>query len=439
MVSIISLILFLSTVVFLWLFLKQKSKYTQIYERFKDVVDKETELENIRKQLEEVKTEYNTKRPLYDKFLHELSIVEETLEFTSYGVYNPHFDFDTSEEYKEKLMNIKQQQKQLLRNKTAAFCSTEWEVSGSKAKGRKMTNENIKLMLRAFNNESDAAIISTKWNNIEKMETRIKKAFEAINKTGATNHISIRNEYLKLKLDELYLTHEYKEKLYEEKEEQKRIKEEMREEERARRELEKARKDAEKEESEYLKALEIARSETEQAKGEEIGALNDKVAELERLLKEAHENKERALSRAQQTRSGHVYVISNIGSFGEDIYKIGMTRRLEPMDRVKELGDASVPFTFDVHAMIYSENAPALEAGLHQQFNDRRLNAVNNRKEFFNVTLNEIEKAVHELHGHIEFTKVAEAKEYRESVAMKEAMYLELSEEMKESDFPPTL
>ena len=139
--------------------------------------------------------------------------------------------------------------------------------------------------------------------------------------------------------------------------------------------------------------------------------------ELEARLKDAESNKDRALSMAQQTRRGHVYVISNIGSFGEDVYKIGMTRRLDPLDRVRELGDASVPFPFDVHAIIFSEDAPTLESTLHKAFEAKRVNQVNLRKEFFNVSIDEIEAVVHKNNATIEFTKVAEARDYRESMA----------------------
>ena len=142
------------------------------------------------------------------------------------------------------------------------------------------------------------------------------------------------------------------------------------------------------------------------------------IVELQRRLEEAQANKERAISRAQMTRSGHVYVISNVGSFGEHVYKIGMTRRLDPMERVRELGDASVPFQFDVHAVIYSEDAPALENALHRSFNNRRINRVNERKEFFRVGIDEIAGAVRKHHGEIEITRAAEAVEYRKTLAM---------------------
>ena len=313
----------------------------------------------------------------------------------------------------------------MIKLKTAAVCHTEWTVEGSKRKGQKMSNDSIKLLLRAFNGECDAAVLKVKYNNINTLEKRIRKAYEALNKLGKINTIEITLTYLELKLKELHLVHEYQEKKKEELEEQRRIREQMREEERARRELEKAKEEAEKEEKRYQEALEKAKRDAEQAVGENQEKLQAQIAELKRRLEEAHSNTERAISRAQMTKSGHVYIISNIGSFGENVYKIGMTRRLEPLDRVKELGDASVPFAFDVHGMIFSENAPELESKLHNYFDDRRVNKVNPRKEFFRVSLKEIGNAVKQIdteaetsHGEIKITKVAEAEEYRKTIAM---------------------
>ena len=193
----------------------------------------------------------------------------------------------------------------------------------------------------------------------------------------------------------------------------------MREEAKIQAEINKLEKEAEKEQKMYEKMLEKVKSELEKASSEEKSILELKIQNLEENLKEAEEKMKRAESMAQKTRAGYVYVISNIGSFGEDVYKIGMTRRLEPMDRVKELSDASVPFSFDVHAMIYSEDAPTLEKDLHNKFNEKRLNKVNLRKEFFNVKLAEIEEEVNNITGaNMEFTKLAEALEYRQSKLM---------------------
>ncbi len=214
------------------------------------------------------------------------------------------------------------------------------------------------------------------------------------------------------------MAYEYYEKRQLEAEEQRQIREQMREEEVARREIEKAEREAAKEEERFEKALAQARAEAQQATGAKHDKLAAQIAQLEERLAEAQQNKVRAMSRAQMTRSGHVYVISNVGSFGEDVYKIGMTRRLNPMDRVTELGDASVPFRFDVHAVIYSDDAPGLETKLHRAFHHRRVNLVNERKEFFRVALEEIEREVTDNHGVFEFTLAAEAEEFNKSRAL---------------------
>src|SRR6185312_3163119 len=223
-------------------------------------------------------------------------------------------------------------------------------------------------------------------------------------------------------LQEMSLNYEYQQRKNEEKEEQRRIREQMREEEKAQRDFERAKQEAEDEERRFQRALEKARKElSENENAADIHMLQESVRSLELKLQEAKQEKERAISMAQQTKVGHIYIISNIGSFGEDIYKIGMTRRLDPEDRVRELSDASVPFYFDIHATIHSEDAPQLEYDLHQQFKDRRLNRVNMRKEFFKVPLEEIETFVNKhTAATITFTKLAEAREYRETMAMLE-------------------
>ncbi|RZJ95351.1 MAG: DUF4041 domain-containing protein, partial [Hymenobacter sp.] len=204
-----------------------------------------------------------------------------------------------------------------------------------------------------------------------------------------------------------------------ERDEQRRIREQMREEEAAQRELEKAKLEAEREAKRDAEALARARLDYEKAKGPEQQRMLERIAELERRVAEDLE-KQRAISQAQLTRTGHVYVISNIGSFGEGVYKLGMTRRLVPQDRIDELGDASVPFEFDVHAIIRTSDAPALESALHRTFTDRRVNRINERKEFFRVSLEEIASAVRKHHGEFELTQLAEAAEYRKTLALQE-------------------
>ena len=305
----------------------------------------------------------------------------------------------------------------MIKGKSAATCETEWTVEGSKSKGRKMVNDQIKLLLRAFNGESDASIAKVTFSNAASMESRITRSFQQINKMGDVNQVSISQRYLDLKLEELSLAHEYKLQKEEEKERQRQIKQQMQEEAKVVKEIEKAQREAEREEKSKEAALEKARAELREMEGKHTAKLEQLVAKLEEELQDAIDQKAKAIARAQLTKSGHVYVLSNIGSFGEGVFKIGMTRRLEPLERVKELGSASVPFLYDVHAMIFSEDAPALESELHRQFNDHRVNCVNMRKEFFKVSLEEIKKAVDKRFGEVTFVMEPAAEEYRQSVA----------------------
>ncbi|HBQ8806884.1 TPA: DUF4041 domain-containing protein [Klebsiella pneumoniae] len=280
-------------------------------------------------------------------------------------------------------------------------------------------NTAIKFVLDAFNGKVDSSLSKIKHNNYGKLSQEIKDAFELVNFNGsAFRSAKITDIYLQARLNELKWGVAVNEIMLEEREEQRRIKEQLREEEKARREYEKAIKEAEKEEKAIQQAIDKATKELMLAGEEQRIALEQKLAELQVKYEEAEAKNQRAISMAQQTRSGHVYVISNIGSFGENVYKIGMTRRLEPLDRVRELGDASVPFSFDVHAMIYSDDAPSLENHLHKVFNDKQVNKVNSRKEFFNVGIKDIKSTIKEMSIDAHWTMFAEAKEYRESLAI---------------------
>ncbi len=401
----------------------EKNKLNSDLERFSGILSIENEIELKNREFSVIQanaTELNDKfinaKSTFKELEKDIKLYQNDLEFIELGIYEPIFDLDSSEKYKERITEIVSKQKQLIKGGNACVCKTEWVVGNSRKQGEIMTRRYINLTLRAFNGECDALISKVRWNNIKRFEERITKAFNAINKLGQSNNTFITDEYFKLKLDELHLVYELAHKKYQEKEEARAIREEQREEERAQREFEKARKDAEMEEKRFQKALERAKKDLGLVSGEKLEELNSQIAQLEQNLKDAHDAKERAISRAQETKSGHVYIISNLGSFGENVYKIGMTRRLEPMDRVKELGDASVPFTFDLHAMIFSENAPELENLLHKEFDDRRINKVNYRKEYFRVTLDEIEKVIIDKYEkEVDFIKVLEAQQYRET------------------------
>lgn len=358
---------------------------------------------------------YKEKRAIFEMLQKEAAIYNEDIELAELGFYKPHFDFDTSEKFKKEITSIKSLQRVMVSDKTAVTCNTEWEVSGSKSKGTTMINRGIRLTARAFNNECDAAISNVSWKNVKRMEQRVEKAFVAINKLNESNDIKISKKYLDLKLDELRLTHEYADKKQQEKEEQAEIKRQMREEAKLLKEV----ANAEKEEEKYRKLLHKARLEIETAAGAKLEKLKETIGLLTTELEDAQAKNQRAKSMAEQTRIGHVYVVSNVGSFGENVYKIGMTRRLEPIDRVKELGDASVPFIFDIHAMIYSDDAPALESALHKSFDRRRLNLVNTRKEFFSVSLDEIQTEAQKITPDAEFVLTAEARDYHETLSIR--------------------
>lgn len=405
--------------------------------------DQQEAAHSAERQRTELSKEYERARATYESLKRQISLLEENLEDISFGLYKPHFTFQTSEEYRAKLEALRDRERQLIRDGQAAICSVQWTVGGSAKEGARMAKQNMKLVLRAFNGECDGAVANVAWNNITKMEERIRKSFDAINQLGTVLQVSISEGFVRLKVDELRLTHEYEEKKYQEREEQCRIRQQIRDEEKAQREIEREREEAEQEETSYQKALEKARAEAAAATGAQLEKLTEQVRSLEAKVDQAHNKKERAVSRAQLTKSGFVYVISNVGSFGERVIKVGMTRRLEPMERIAELGDASVPFPFDVHAVLYSDDAPELEAALHEFLDEKRLNLVNPRKEFYQgVEVEAIERFARGRGLTAQFNKLAEAKEYRESLSLRQQQQQEqqTAQSRPESDkFPEAL
>lgn len=249
--------------------------------------------------IDQLREDYKTKKAVFDELVKKAAIYNDQIEVAELGFYEPHYDFDTSEQYKTKIDSIRNKQKDMVREKTAVSCDTEWRVGDSIAEGKKFTDRIIRLVLRAFNNECEAAVTSVTWKNIARLEARVQKAFEAINKLNQTNQVEINPSYLKLKLNELRLAYEYKEKKQDEKEEQAEIKRQMREELALQKELD----NTAKEESKYEKLLNKARLDAENAAGTKLETLQAKIAELDKELIAAHEKADRAKSMAQQTRS----------------------------------------------------------------------------------------------------------------------------------------
>ena len=340
--------------------------------------------------------------------------------FQSFGLYSPRFAFAKADDYKARLLEIRADQKEMIRNKTAVVGSTTWTVNGNAAQGKKMVSDMQKLLLRAFNSECDDIIGHVTYSNIEASEKRIAASKDAISKLGSLMSVGITNGYYRLKLDELYLAFEYAQKKQEEKEAQKEARAQLREAAKLAKEVEAARAKLEKEQTHYKNALAKVEAQLASASDADRASIEAKKQELEQQLVKIDSSFADLDYREANQKAGYVYIISNIGAFGEDVYKIGMTRRLEPMDRIDELGDASVPFDFDVHALIFSNDAPKLEAALHSAFADRKLNFVNLRREFFRVSLDEIKQVVRDnFDESVEFVDIAPADQYRQSLLLR--------------------
>jgi hypothetical protein len=281
----------------------------------------------------------------------------------------------------------------------------------------------IRFVLDAFNGKADSILSRVKHDNAGTLQQALRDAYALVNHNGkAFRNARIAPEYLNLRLDELRWASVAHELQLQEREEQRRIREQIREEEKARRDFERAMKDAAREQEVLRKAMEKAEQQLGRASEEQRAKYEAQLAELSHKLAEAEERNQRAISMAQQTRRGHVYVISNVGSFGENVYKIGLTRRLDPQERIRELGDSSVPFGFDVHALIFSEDAPALETRLHKHFMLGQVNKVNPRKEFFRIDLGHVRMEIEKFGLQAHWTMTAEAREFRESLAIENAI-----------------
>lgn len=314
----------------------------------------------------------------------------------------------------KQLQESRELMRRMIDNGTAATCEYVEEIRRTTA---------INFVLDAFNGKVDSILSMVKKDNYGVLMQKIKDAYTIVNFNGkAFRNAFITEAYLEIRLQELKWAVVVQELKWNEKEEQRLIKEQIREEEKARRDFEKAIKEAQKEEDLLNRAIEKAKLQLAGANEVQKAKYEQQLNELNERLTVAEEKNKRALSMAQQTKSGNVYVISNIGSFGEHVYKIGMTRRLEPLDRIRELGDASVPFEFDVHSLIYSEDAPALERQLHKAFLRMQMNKVNPRKEFFKIGLQEIRNEIEKLGIEGKWTMTAEARQYKESLAIEEAI-----------------
>ena len=350
----------------------------------------------------------------------EIHLLNNELEYIDLGFTKPLFDYDTSESFKTELLKTKSEQKKLVSSGKAIDAPKKMWLDGSLTKGKQRLKKDINNTLKTFNSDCDTIISKVKYNNLETIESRIKKSFSTLNKLNLDLEIKIKENYLNLKLKELHLTYGQKLKIQEENEAKRIEREILLEEKRLIKELEEKRLSIIKERTHYTNELNNISHLLE--KDPSNNDVLEKIKEFEIKIQEIENNLKDIDYRENNKRAGYVYIISNIGSFGENVFKIGMTRRLDPLDRVRELGDASVPFQFDVHALIFSEDAPSLENAIHKALENKKVNMKNSRKEFFNVTIEEIEKIVKENFSKtVEFIYKPEAEQYNQSLLIKKS------------------
>lgn len=384
---------------------------------------REQALASVKKELDSYENKIIEAKALYQKITEKISLLEEKLiplendvDLQNLGFYGLDFDTNTSAEYKTEMIKLQEQQKQMVKNKTACNFAQHFTYNGSVSAGKKMIRQQVKMTLWSFNTHCDTVISKVTYRNKQISERKIEKAFEVINSNS--DLASISYEYLKLKLDELSATFKYKELLEHEKELLREQREQEREEKKLQQEIARERAKLEKDETHINTELARLQHLLMQERSDKQ-LLQKEVNTLEGKLLKINKRKEEVDFREAHAKAGYVYVISNIGSFGKDIVKIGVTRRLEPIERINELGDASVPFRFDVHALMFSDQAYKLEKALHDRFAPQRLNQVNNRKEFFRVPLDQVRDAmIKEFNGtSVEFHMQPDAKEFRQSIA----------------------
>jgi len=360
------------------------------------------------REAEEAKAE---KQRLLDELTELRSGVVETRELAllqEVGVYEYRHPLSNSVAYQADLKSVQERVKAMARaDGGAVLATTSWTVNGSAAQGRKMVADFSKLMLRAYNAEADNLVRGLKPYKLDAAIERLARVAATIQRLGKTMDIRISDAYQTVRVRELELTADYVAKLAEEKEREHQERDRLREERKAQLELERERARLQKERQHYLNALEALGVNGD---AESTDRLKAELAEIERAI-------EHVDYRAANIRAGYVYVISNIGSLGEGMVKIGMTRRIDPTDRVRELGDASVPFRYDTHALFFSDDAVGIEAKLHARLADRRVNRVNSRREFFYLTPGEAKAHLLELAGDLlKYEETPEALEFRQSL-----------------------
>ncbi len=372
-------------------------------------------LKNVQNEIDKLKQQYKVGTKKLKELKSKIIETEGIIDVQDAGFYEFEYDISTSAEYKTKMIELQDKQKAMVKNKTACYAANDTLYNGSLTDGKKMVRHSVKMKLWSFNTHCDSVIANVSYRNRDLSERKIRKAFDVLNEND--NLSSISYEYLQLKLEELKTTYEHKEQLQHEKELLREEREREREDRKLKQEIARERAKLEKDETHINTELARLQKLLFEEKSDKQ-KLQKEVDSLEKKLERINKRKDEVDFREAHAKAGYVYVISNVGAFGRDVLKIGVTRRLEPIERINELSSASVPFRFDVHALIFSHDAFKLEKALHDRFTKQRINQINNRKEFFRIPLEDVQKAiVQEFGGNsVVFHMQPEAKEFRQSI-----------------------
>lgn len=378
-----------------------------------DVAELQRERGRLHKAVEEQRATFQREAAEFESRLamlrREVVVTEETAILQEVGIYDYKHPLSDSVAYRSELANIQERIKAMAKREGGAIQAAQgWTVNGSEAQGRKMVRDFSTLMIRAYNAEADNLVRGLKPYKLASAVDRLGKVATTIARLGKTMSISVAPSYHDLRVRELTLTADFQQKLAEEKDREREERERLREERKVQQEIEQERQRLQKERQHYENAHKALLAE-----GDEEGAarLREQLDDIERAIQDVD-------YRAANIRAGYVYVISNVGAFGQEMIKVGLTRRLEPMDRIHELGDASVPFRFDVHALFFSKDAVGIETQMHQRLADRRVNRVNLRREFFYATPVEARDLLADLAGDmVQFQESPEAIEFHQSAA----------------------
>lgn len=396
-----------------------KSQEDEFYETLRNnesslntvVVEKKKEIVTLERKIELLENNYKQSQTVLSNLEKEINANEAVLDVFDFGLYEPFYDFEKSETYRTELLKILENQKALIRDEKAVVCNVNWSVDGSLSKGKANSKNFMKLVLRAFNSECNVLISNVSWNSVAQIKERIEKSFELINKVAEQSAVQIQKEYLDLKLQELFLEYEYKLKVQKEKAAAKKQFLNQKEVERWQRQYEAA-----------VNLISNYENQIEEAKPNLISASKTirtkwqkKMEHLELKVKEAIICKEKAEFLIKNTDTGYVYIISNIGSFGENIYKIGSTKSSNPSESINAFSDAAVPFPFDIHGLLFSDEVTRLESQLHEAFACYKVNLRNENSTFYRLNWTLIEQKVKELAGNATLIKTPEAKEFRET------------------------